>query len=63
MSIKEMFKKIFTNKTDAKVDELNRQSLKKIDDSARVAKRHAELLKKNGVGMRIFIATGGDHHG
>lgn len=62
MSIKEMFKRLFTNKTDKKVDELNRQSLQKIQDTGLVAKRHAALLKKNGVSMRIFIAAGGDHH-
>lgn len=62
MSIKEMFKRLFTNKTDRQVDKLNQESLQKIQATGLVAKRHADLLKKNGVSMRIFIATGGDHH-
>lgn len=62
MSVIKMFKKLFTRYTDDKVEEINKQSIAKIEDAGRVALRHTELLKKNGIAYRIVIATGGDKH-
>lgn len=62
MSVVNMFRKLFTRYTDNKVDEINKQSIKQIEDAGKVALRHTELLKKNGIAYRIVIATGGDKH-
>lgn len=59
-----LLRKIFDPRyTDKKVDKLNDASKKVFDDTAKVAKRHADLMKKNGVMMQIYIVTGGDHRG
>lgn len=62
MSFKTMFRKLLPGYTDKRVQEINNQSLKKIKESGQVAKRHADLLKKDGIAYRIVIATGGDRH-
>lgn len=62
MSVVKMLKRLFTRDTDKKVEEINKQSIEKIEDAGRVALRHTELLKKNGIAYRIVIATTGDKH-
>lgn len=64
MKIIELLRKVLLpSYTDKRVDEINAENKKAFDDTAETAKRHAELLRKNGVTLRIFIAAGGDKHG
>lgn len=57
-------RKIFDPKyTDMKVEAIKDQNRKVFEDTDRVAKRHVNLLKKDGIMMRIYIASGGDHRG
>jgi predicted sulfurtransferase len=56
-----LLKKLFTQKaTDQRVDAIYEDVTHKLEDTAKVAKRHRDLLQKNGVTLRIYIATGGD---
>lgn len=54
------YRKIFNNKTDAKVNAILKSTEKTSQETAVVAKDLHDLLKKNGVTLQIFIATGGD---
>lgn len=63
MKIFRTIRKIFdTRYTDREIQSIQADTTKKLEDTSTVAKRHVELLKKNGVMMQIYIATGGDHH-
>jgi hypothetical protein len=58
-SIMESLKMLFVPKyTDKKVDAINLETQKLLADAAKTAARYNRLLKKNGVTMRIAIATG-----
>lgn len=59
--LKTMLRKLFTNDTDRQVAEIYKDAKKDFDSTAKIAKGHRDLLRKNGVTMQIFIATGGDH--
>ena len=57
-----MLRKVFDPKySDRAVEEIQADTKRKLEDTTVVAEKHAALLKKNGVMMRIYIATGGDH--
>lgn len=60
-----LLKKLFTHKaTDQKVDAIYKDVSHKLEDTAKVAKSHRDLLQRNGVTLRIYVATGGDRrHG
>lgn len=56
-------KKLFTNETDRKVAEIQAHNEKVAKDTAKAASSLTRLLKKNGITLQIYIATGGDKHG
>lgn len=57
-------KKLFTNETDRKVAEIQAHNEKIAKETSKAALDLKRLLKKNGVTLQIYIATGGDkHHG
>lgn len=59
-----LLKKIlFPSETDERVRSINRESTEMLNNAEEKARRHNELLKRNGVTLRIYIATGGDHRG
>ncbi len=59
-----MLKRLFLSRpTDEKVAAINEERRAILQDVSKVAKRHRDLLKKNGVALQIYIATGGDKHG
>lgn len=59
-----LLKKIFLpSETDKQVEAIHADSRDILNDASVRAKRHKELLDKNGFTMRIYIATGGDHRG
>lgn len=49
------------SKTDNQVDAIYEESKAILEERSRMARRHKELIDKNGFTMRIYIATGGDH--
>lgn len=53
--------KLFTHKTDKIVEEIHEKNRQDLKAASKEAKALKDLLKKNGVSMQIFIATGGDH--
>lgn len=59
-----LFKKLFTREVDRQVDAIFHDEvhpqLKSADASASSLNR---LLKKNGVTLQIYVATGGDKRG
>ncbi len=56
-------KKLFLSRiTDSQVDAINAESESILDVASQKTQSQIDLLKKNGVTLRIFIATGGDHH-
>lgn len=54
---------LFPSRTDRVVKKYNDESEAMLKEAARVAKSHRDLLRKNGVALQIYIATGGDKHG
>lgn len=59
-----MLKRLFLAKpTDQTVDRINSESRAVLEDTSTVSKRYRDLLKKNGVALQIYIATGGDKRG
>lgn len=48
------------NKTDTKAAEIAADNEQKLRETAIAAKKLRDLLKKNGVTLQIYIATGGD---
>lgn len=56
-------KLLFPGETDRKVEAIQAESKAMLEDAERMAKRHNDLLRKNGVTLRVYIATGGDKHG
>lgn len=54
-----LFNRFF--KTDQKVHDIHEDTDKILKDTAKEAKQLRDLLRKNGVTMQIYIATGGDH--
>lgn len=53
--------KFMNKKTDEKVEAILKETSETTKDTAKVAKELRDLLKKNGVTLQIFIATGGEH--
>lgn len=47
-------------KTDEKVDSIHEDTARILGEAADEAKQLRDLLRKNGVTMQIYIATGGD---
>jgi len=59
-----LLKKLFLPKvTDRKVDTIFVKAKSELENTSRTARRHEELLKKNGFMMGIYIASGGDNRG
>lgn len=59
-----LLKKIFTNKTDQQVAQIQAENQKMAKEASKEARALRNLLRKNGVTLQIYIATGGDHrHG
>lgn len=59
-----LFRKLFTKDVDRQVDAIfDDEIAKPLQDSAKSARSLATLLKKNGVTLQIYIATGGDKRG
>jgi hypothetical protein len=59
-----LLKKLFLpSYTDKEVASINDESKRILHESDVRVKRHNQLLAKNGVTLRIYIATGGDHRG
>lgn len=56
MKLRHLFSKKTDRMVDAKLDEVSRIAKK----SAASSKRLENLLKKDGVTLQIYIATGGD---
>jgi hypothetical protein len=54
-------KLFFPSATDRQVKSINAESKAMLEDSNQMARRHIELLKKNGVTLRVYIATGEKH--
>ncbi len=54
---------IFPSITDKQVSAITKRSEEMLDDTSRIARRHKQLLDKNGFTMRIYIASGGDKRG
>lgn len=55
-------RKIFDPKvTDKKVKAISKEANDVIKDASKRIQSHNDLLKKNGVTLRIFIASGGHH--
>lgn len=52
---------LFPSITDKRVATINADSKQMLQHATVRAKRHNDLLAKNGVTLRIYIATGGDH--
>lgn len=64
MILKTIKRLIFPSVTDNTVKEIQESSKVELDVASHKIKSHNDLLKKNGVTLKIFIATGGDHrHG
>ena len=49
--------------TDEKVGAIHAEANAIVEKSSQQFKSTNDLLKKNGVTLRIYIATGGGHHG
>lgn len=63
MMIMETLKKLFwPHYTDRIVQDLTDDTLKEFQQTAKVAKSHRDLLRKNGVTLQITIAAGADKH-
>jgi hypothetical protein len=45
---------------ELEVNKLKAQNVKKIDKATDSSKRLHDLLKSNGISLRIYVATGGD---
>ncbi len=58
-----MLKKLFSSENDRTVDAINKESAHMLRSAAKQAKRNNDLLKKNGITLQIFIASGGDERG
>lgn len=57
-----LLRKIFLpSQTDLQVEAIHKESKAMLDNASKTAKRHKQLLERNGFTMRIYIATGGDH--
>lgn len=60
MSIHETLRKIFSKDIDREVSVITNENSRVLKEAGKAIGKHRDLLKKNGVTMPIFIATGGD---
>jgi hypothetical protein len=58
----EIARRIFVpSVTDETVDQINAESKATLEEASKVAKRHRDLLRRNGVALQVKIAAGGGH--
>lgn len=63
MKIFKLLRKIFSNDTDREVAQIVDPVRKQFKKTALTAKEQRDLLRKNGVGLQVVVATGGiEHH-
>lgn len=55
-------KLFFPSYTDKKVERITAANEKVFIDTARAARRHRDLLRRNGVTLQIMVAAVGDKH-
>lgn len=59
-----LLRKLFSSETDKRVDQIFEDDIRKpLQESTKAGDDLTALLKKNGVTLKVFIATGGDKHG
>lgn len=61
--MKRLLKLLFTKQADREVKAIHATSDKILKDTAYEAKQLRDLLKKNGITMQIYVATGGGKDG
>lgn len=56
------FFRLFTHETDRQVHAIVEPVREQLKDTAKIAKKQRDLLRKDGVTMQIVIAAGGVRH-